>query len=73
HRNGVDTAYLRSASYGHTLGGAVGLAMISTGGEPLTQEWLDAGEWEVDVAGRRHPVTCSLRPRYDPRSLRVRG
>ena len=73
HRAGVPVGYLRSASYGWTLGGAVGLAMIEGAGEPVTQAWLDAEPLEVDVAGRRYPARASLRPLYDPTSARIRA
>jgi 4-methylaminobutanoate oxidase (formaldehyde-forming) len=72
-RDGVDVGYVRAASYGHTLGGAVGLAMLDAGAEPLDQAWLDAGELTVDIAGKVHPIRASLRPLYDPQSLRVRA
>lgn len=72
HRNGRPVGYIRAASYGHTLGGAVGLAMLEAD-EPLTQAWLDAGTWEVDVAGRLVPAVASLKPLYDPASARVRA
>ena len=72
HRDGAAVGYVRAASYGWTLGGAVGLAMVSGGGEPVTPEWLKAGNWEVDVAGIRHPVEVSLRPMYDPTSARIK-
>ena len=62
-RDGAEVGYVRSASYGHTLGGAVGLAMVDAG-EPLTADWIAAGTWTVDVAGRRYPATVSLRPLY---------
>ena len=40
-RDGVPVGYLRAASYGFTLGGAVGLAMVTTpSGEGLDQSWL---------------------------------
>ena len=65
--------YVRAASYGWTLGGAVGLAMVSGGGEPVTPAWVEAGAWEVDIAGVRHPVEVSLRPMYDPTSARIRA
>jgi heterotetrameric sarcosine oxidase gamma subunit len=72
YRDGVPVGYVRAASYGFTLGGAIGLAMIDAG-EPLDQAWLDAGTWEVDIAGRRSPATASLRPLYDPQMQRVRS
>ncbi len=71
-RDGLEVGYVRAASYGHTLGGAVGLAMLSAEG-PLTTEWLDTGAWEVDVAGQRLPALASLRPMYDPRNERIRA
>ena len=71
-RDGVEVGYVRAASYGHTLGGAVGLAMVDAG-VPLTAEWITAGAWEVDVAGARYPAAASLRPLYDPTGSRVRA
>lgn len=70
-RDGRAVGYVRAASYGHTLGGAVGLAMIEADA-PITQDWLDRGAWEVEIAGRRYPAAASLRPLYDPRNERVR-
>ncbi len=71
-RDGEPVGYVRAASYGHTLGGAVGLAMIEAG-EPVTRRYLAGARWEVDVAGDRYPAAVSLRPMYDPRMERVRG
>ena len=72
YRSGKAVGYVRSASYGFTLGGAVGLAMIEAG-EPIDTAYLEAGQWEVDIAGRRYPAEVSLRPMYDPRMERVRA
>jgi len=73
HRDDRAVGYVRAASYGFTLGGAVGLAMVDTGGEALDQQWVDSGTWEVDVAGTRYAATASIRPLYDPKNERVRG
>ena len=70
-RDGRPAGYVRSASYGFTLGGAVGLAMIDAG-EPIDQAYLDAGEWTVEIGNRVYPAVASLRPMYDPRNERVR-
>ncbi len=71
HRNGKAVGYIRAASYGFTLGGAVGLAMIE-GDAPITQAWLDEGKWEVDIAGKKYPAVASLRPLYDPDMKRIK-
>jgi 4-methylaminobutanoate oxidase (formaldehyde-forming) len=71
-RNGRPVGYVRAGSYGHTLGGAVGLAMIEAG-EPVTAAYVNEARWELDIAGRLHPATVSLRPLYDPEMKRVRA
>jgi 4-methylaminobutanoate oxidase (formaldehyde-forming) len=71
-RDGRAVGYVRSASYGHTLGGAVGLAMVEPG-VAVDAEYLAGGTWEVEIAGSRYPAAVSLRPAYDPEQRRVRG
>ena len=71
-RNGKPLGYVRAGSYGFTLGGAVGLVMLEAG-EPVNQAYLDGADWEVEIAGRGHPATPSLRPLYDPEMKRVRS
>ncbi len=70
-RNGTAVGYVRAASYGFTLGGAVGLAMIEAG-RPVTQAYLDEARWEVDIAGTVYPAVASIKPLYDPGMERVR-
>ncbi len=71
-RDGIPLGYVRAASYGFTLGGAVGLTMLEAD-EPIDAAWLDAGSWEVDIAGTRHPAVTSLRPFYDPTNGRIKA
>jgi heterotetrameric sarcosine oxidase gamma subunit len=71
-RNGEPVGYVRAASYGWTLGGAVGLAMLDAG-EPLTADWLKAGTWTVDVGGCNYDAVVSLRPMYDPTNERIKA
>ena len=70
-RDGLPVGYVRAASYGFTLGGAVGLAMVDAGG-PIDQSYVDSGEWTVEVGAARYPAVLSLRPMYDPANERIR-
>jgi 4-methylaminobutanoate oxidase (formaldehyde-forming) len=72
YRDGARVGYIRAASYGFTLHGAIGLAMLEAG-EPVTKAYIEDGDWEVEIAERRYPVIVSLRPLYDPNSTRVRA
>jgi glycine cleavage system aminomethyltransferase T/glycine/D-amino acid oxidase-like deaminating enzyme len=71
-RNGRPVGYVRAGSYGHTLGGAVGLAMLEAG-EPATPAWVSDGSWEIDIAGKRYPARVSLKPLYDPEMMRIKA
>ena len=71
-RDGVPVGYVRAASYGHTLGGAVGLAMIEPK-VPVDERYLSEGKWQVDIAGRLYPAVVSAKPLYDPGMQRIRA
>jgi glycine cleavage system aminomethyltransferase T/glycine/D-amino acid oxidase-like deaminating enzyme len=73
--DGRPCGYIRAASYGHTLGGAVGLAMIeasAVSGGVIDPAAIERASWDVDIAGRRFPATVSLRPLYDPENKRIK-
>jgi glycine cleavage system aminomethyltransferase T/glycine/D-amino acid oxidase-like deaminating enzyme len=74
YRNGKCVGYNRVGSYGFSLGGAVGLAMIEAG-EPVNKAYMKQGEWEVEVAGKRYPAEVCLpaKPFYDPKLKRVKA
>ncbi|MGH9133449.1 MAG: GcvT family protein [Ilumatobacteraceae bacterium] len=70
-RDGRAVGYVRAASYGHTVGGAVGLVMVDAG-ERVTAAYLDAGTWTVEINGREYPARTSIAPLYDPTNTRIR-
>ncbi len=71
-RDGRIVGHLTSGNYGHTLGGSVGLGYVRHD-EAVTEEWLAAGHWQIDVGGRPVTAKASLRALYDPSGSRMRG
>ncbi len=71
-RDGKMMGYVRAASYGFSLGGAVGLAMIEAG-EPIDAKFLSTGKWEVEIANKLYPIELSLKPFYDPTNERIKA
>lgn len=70
-RNGTAVGAVRAASYGFTLGAAVGLAMVS--GDPVDAAYLEQGEWQILIADKTYPAEVSLRPMYDPAMERIKA
>ena len=72
-RNGERISDIRAGSYGHTVGGGVGLTMLeSTDGEPINKAYIENGTWEVEIADQRYPCQVKLSPFYDPKNTRIK-
>ena len=71
YRDGIRIGEIKSGNYRHTLGGAVGLGPIhnETG---VAKEYLQEGQFEIEVVGVRYPAKASLRPLYDPKNEKVK-
>ena len=69
-RDGEIVGHLTSGSYGHTLGGAIGLGYVPCKGESAAD--MLASSYEIEVAGIRVEAQASLKPMYDPKSERVK-
>ncbi len=70
-RDGRAVGYVRAASYGHTVGGAVGLAFLEPK-QTVDEAYLTSGTWEVEIAGKKYPCAVSARPLYDPKGERIK-
>jgi 4-methylaminobutanoate oxidase (formaldehyde-forming) len=71
-RDGAIVGHLTSGNYGHTLGGSVGLGYVRSE-EGVSRDFLDSGDWQIDVAGVPIPAKASLRALYDPKGERSKA
>jgi 4-methylaminobutanoate oxidase (formaldehyde-forming) len=71
YRDGEIVGHTTSGNYGHYLGGAIGLGYIHCK-DGVTQDYIESGSFEIEVAGERFAATASLRPLYDPKAERVK-
>ena len=69
-RDGKPVGYTTSGSYGHTLGGAVAMGYV-TQSEPMTDDFIKSGRYEIDIATSKYPAKAFLRPPYDPQRARI--
>jgi glycine cleavage system aminomethyltransferase T/glycine/D-amino acid oxidase-like deaminating enzyme len=70
-RDGAIVGHLTSGNYGHTLGGSIGLGYVKCEGG-VDREYIDSGNWQIDVAGVPVDAKASLRALYDPNGERTR-
>ena len=70
-RDGEIVGFLSSGSYGHHLGGAMGMGYVPCEGESAEQ--VLASDYEIDVAGVRVRAEAALRPMYDPKGARAKA
>jgi 4-methylaminobutanoate oxidase (formaldehyde-forming) len=70
-RNGKTVGHLTSGSYGHALGGAVGLGYVdcepNQGDEDILKD-----HFEIEVEGTIEQVSVSLIPMFDPQNKKIR-
>jgi glycine cleavage system aminomethyltransferase T/glycine/D-amino acid oxidase-like deaminating enzyme len=72
-RDGRPAGFVTSAAFGHSVGSPVALGLVSHPTAAADKAWIEAGRWEVDLAGERLAAAVSFRAPYDPAGLRVRG
>jgi 4-methylaminobutanoate oxidase (formaldehyde-forming) len=69
--DGKPVGYIQVGAYGHTLGAATGIGFAEADA-PLTADRVDAGRWEIEIAGRTYAARASLKPMLDPTMERVK-
>lgn len=71
-RDGKYVGYVQSGAYGFTLGASVGLGTVEHE-EGVSKDYIESGNFEIEVAGERYPAKASIQPMYDPKGERVRS
>ncbi|MBM3837655.1 MAG: FAD-dependent oxidoreductase [Verrucomicrobia bacterium] len=71
-RDGQPVGYTTSGSYGHTVGGAVGMGYVNSAAG-VTDDSVRKGRFEIEVNGKRYPASAHLRAPYDPERKRILG
>ena len=53
-RNGKRVSEIRSASYAHTLGGAIGLCMLESERDPIDKPYITDGDWSIEIGTKMY-------------------
>ncbi|MBW1778077.1 MAG: GcvT family protein [Deltaproteobacteria bacterium] len=69
YRNGVWMENLTSGAYGFKVGSAVGMGYVRNENR-ITNDWILAGKYEIEVEGKMIPAKVHIRSPYDPKKER---
>ena len=72
YRNGELAGYITSGMYGHAIGTCLGMGYVNNPDGLVNAKYIREGSYEIEVADKRYAARASLRPFYDPKSLRTK-
>ncbi|MEO5862201.1 MAG: glycine cleavage T C-terminal barrel domain-containing protein, partial [Burkholderiales bacterium] len=72
YRDGERVGWLSSAGWGYTVNKNIGYGYVRRA-EGVSDEWLQSGNYRLEVASEHIAATLHASPLYDPASTRVRG
>jgi glycine cleavage system T protein len=71
YRDGIHVGELSSGAYGFKIGTAVGMGYVKNQ-EGVTNDWIRAGTYQLEIEGQLYDASAHLRSPYDPRNERTR-
>ena len=71
YRDGSIVGYLTSGMYGHALGTAIGLGYVKKK-NGIDAAYINAGRYELEVAGKKFAARASIKPMFDPESAKIK-
>jgi len=71
YRNGALISENTHGAYSHILGCSIGMCYLKNPAG-IQDEWIMAGQYEINVAGKLFPIQIHLEPVYDPQNKRIR-
>ncbi len=61
-RSGEAVGYVTGGMWGHTVDAAIGMALAIRGDEKVTADWVNDGDWEIELPGGNVKAEVQLRP-----------
>jgi glycine cleavage system aminomethyltransferase T/glycine/D-amino acid oxidase-like deaminating enzyme len=71
-RDGVPVGYLTSGGWGYTVNANIGFGYVRNG-DGVTDDYLEAGDYELEIASERVPAALHAGPLYDPSMSRIKA
>jgi len=72
YRNGERVGYLTSGGWGYTVGANIGMGYVRNPAG-VSDDFLQTGKYELEVATVRVPASLHMGPLYDPKGERIKA
>ncbi|XP_051158865.1 sarcosine dehydrogenase, mitochondrial [Leptopilina boulardi] len=73
YRNGIVVGYLRQGDYAYTLDKSIGQGYVTNPkGDFVTNKFLESGEYEIEIMGKKYPAQLYLESPFDPNNDRMK-
>jgi glycine cleavage system aminomethyltransferase T len=72
YRNGVIVGSTTSGAWGHRVNKSLGLGYVKSP-DGVTKDWIDSGNWEVELAWKKYPAKVQLGSFYDPKGEKIKA
>jgi heterotetrameric sarcosine oxidase gamma subunit len=72
YRNGEIVGSTTSGAWGHRVNKSLGLGYVKSP-DGVTKDWIDSGNWEVELAWKKYPAKVQLGSFYDPKGFNIKS
>ena len=72
YRNGIIVGSTTSGAWGHRVNKSLGLGYVKAP-EGVTKEWIESGNWEVELAWKKYPAAVQFNSFYDPKGAKIKA
>ena len=71
-RGDAIVGHVTSGMYGHTIGAPLALGYVHREDGVADRDWVESGDYRIEIACEEIPATATLRPLYDPDNARIK-
>jgi 4-methylaminobutanoate oxidase (formaldehyde-forming) len=72
YRDGVRVGWIASGGHGHTVDQEIGYGYVRNA-EGVSDDYLKAGRYELEIAAKRYPATLHRGALYDPENKKIKS
>ncbi|MTI10043.1 GcvT family protein [Curvivirga aplysinae] len=72
YRNGEIVGSITSGTWGHRINKSIGMGYIHSD-DKVTKDWIETGDFEIEIAWEKHKAKVQLAPWYDPKGERIKA